>query len=311
MHRLLIGTVVLALAVVAVRAADDDTKMQKPKEIWNELLQKYNAAKTPAAKGQAINDYAKKFLECAEKNAKKSECVEAVGYIMQLPLPDTKDSPKVKAVALMKDCFESKDLARPLRVKALTVFMEGQEGIISGTTDANKLADARKAMDEARKVMNGDLKGSVKDLFVGATMPELSSKDLNDKEVKLSELKGKVVVLDIWATWCPPCRAMIPHERELVKKMKDKQFVLVSVSADAKKETLTKFMESNDMPWTHWWNGQSGGILSALDVRFFPTIYVLDGKGVIRYKGVRGDAMDKAVETLLKETEDKTKGKTS
>ncbi len=305
MHRLLIGSVVLALALVSVRA--DDAKPQMPKQIWNELLKKYNEATTPVEKGQVLNDYAKKLLACAESHAKKQECVEAVGLLMQLPLADTKDSPKVKAIALMKDCFESKDLPKPMRVKALSAYMEGQEGIIASSTDAAKLADARKGMQEARKVMNGDLKGSVKDLFVGATMPELTSKDINDKSVKLSELKGKVVVLDIWATWCPPCRAMIPHERELVKKLKDKPFVLVSVSADAQKETLTKFLESNDMPWTHWWNGQRGGILTALDVRFFPTIYVLDGKGVIRYKGVRGEAMDKAVETLLKETEDKTK----
>ena len=144
-------------------------------------------------------------------------------------------------------------------------------------------------------------------LTVGKKLPDSEVEGLDGKKVKISDYKGKVVVLDIWATWCPPCRAMIPHERELVTKLKDKPFVLISLSADAKKETLTQFIEKEPMPWTHWWNGgASGGAVEAYKVRFYPTIYVLDDKGVIRFKHVRGEAMDKAVETLLKEV--KTNG---
>jgi len=146
------------------------------------------------------------------------------------------------------------------------------------------------------------------DLSVGSKMPELTSQNLEGKKVKLSDLKGKVVVVDVWATWCPPCRAMIPHERELVKKLKDKPFVLVSISGDAKKETLTNFIKDNPMPWTHWWNGQKGGVMTTLNIKYFPTIYVIDHKGVIRYKDVRGKAMDDAVETLLKEVDSTKKG---
>jgi len=142
----------------------------------------------------------------------------------------------------------------------------------------------------------------VRNLAVGKVVPDVEGTDLDGKKVKLSGYRGKVVVVDIWATWCPPCRDMIPHERELVKKMEGKPFVLVSISADAKKDTLTEFIKKEPMPWTHWWDGQSGPVTKAFRVQFFPTIYVLDAKGVIRFKGVRGEAMDKAVEELLKET---------
>jgi len=142
-------------------------------------------------------------------------------------------------------------------------------------------------------------------LSIGQPAPEVINKDLDDKTVKLSDLKGRVVVLDIWATWCGPCRAMIPHEREMVERLKDKPFTLVSISADEEKETLTKFLTKEKMPWTHWWSGSSGGILEDWDVQYFPTIYVIDSKGVIRHKDLRGEKLEKAVEELLKESEEK------
>jgi thiol-disulfide isomerase/thioredoxin len=143
----------------------------------------------------------------------------------------------------------------------------------------------------------------VRNLSVGKSAPDVEASDLDGKKVKLSNYRGKVVVLDIWATWCGPCRAMIPHEREMVKKLEKKPFALISVSADAKKETLQEFLTKEQMPWTHWWDGQSGPVMTAYRVEFFPTIYVIDAKGVIRHKGLRGEALEKAVEALIKEAE--------
>lgn len=143
---------------------------------------------------------------------------------------------------------------------------------------------------------------------VGRTAPEVVSRDLDGKEVKLSAQKGKVVVLDIWATWCPPCKAMIPHEREMVERLKGKPLQVISISADDKVETLKKFLEGEKMPWVHWHEGRrEGGILNDWDIHAFPTIFVLDAKGVIRYKQIGGGTskLDKAVTMLVSETEKK------
>ncbi|CAN5210157.1 hypothetical protein BH11PLA2_BH11PLA2_02050 [soil metagenome] len=144
----------------------------------------------------------------------------------------------------------------------------------------------------------------VNNLVVGKKAPDMECELLEDgKKAKLSDYKGKVVVVDFWATWCPPCRAMIPHERELTSKLKDKPFAFISVSGDDKKETVSEFIEKEPMPWTHFWSGPSGTAVKDYQIRFWPTIYVLDTKGVIRYKHVREKKMDEAIETLLKEAE--------
>ena len=135
-------------------------------------------------------------------------------------------------------------------------------------------------------------------------MPELVSRGLDETTVKSDAFKGKVVVLDVWTTWCGPCRAMIPHEREMVERLKDKPFALVSVSCDdEEKDTLTEFLEKESMPWTHWWDGKDGPVTKALNVQFFPTIYVIDAKGVIRYKNIREEKLEEAVNKLIKEAE--------
>lgn len=158
---------------------------------------------------------------------------------------------------------------------------------------------------ESGKVTIGELAKKalfeIQNLSIGKKAPEVLCLNIDgNKEDKLSNYKGNVVVIDIWATWCGPCRAMIPHEREMVEKLKGKKFNLISVSGDNEKEALTTFLEKEKMPWTHWF-AERKGILKDWNIRFYPTIYVLDHKGVIRAKGLRGEALEKKVHELLEE----------
>jgi peroxiredoxin len=96
---------------------------------------------------------------------------------------------------------------------------------------------------------------------------------------------------------------MYPHERSLVKRLEGQPFALLGINSDRDREALKKVMKKQGITWRSFWNGggTGGPISSAWNVRGWPTIYVLDHKGVIRYKNVRGERMDEAVDKLLAE----------
>jgi hypothetical protein len=97
---------------------------------------------------------------------------------------------------------------------------------------------------------------------------------------------------------------MYPHERSLVKRLENSPFALIGVNSDSDKDKLKEVLEKETITWRSFWNGPKGTggpISDAWHVRGWPTIYVLDGDGVIRYRDVRGEDMDRAVDQLLKE----------
>jgi thiol-disulfide isomerase/thioredoxin len=142
---------------------------------------------------------------------------------------------------------------------------------------------------------------------VGQPVPDVEGMTLDGKKVKLSSYRGKVVLFDFWATWCGPCVAMIPHEREMVEKMKGKPFALLGVNVDEEKADFVSFMGDKDkMPWDHWYDGSKGPVAKMFKVRAYPTMYLIDAKGIIRKKWIGSpgnEVLDKAVEELVAEAE--------
>ena len=97
---------------------------------------------------------------------------------------------------------------------------------------------------------------------------------------------------------------MFPHERSLVKQLADKPFALIGVNSDGDLQQAQKDNVKKDITWRSFWNGEhgtAGPIATKWGVTNWPTIYVVDAKGVIRYKGVRNDDLDKAITELLAE----------
>jgi thiol-disulfide isomerase/thioredoxin len=141
----------------------------------------------------------------------------------------------------------------------------------------------------------------IRNLSIGKVAPDIEGVDSDGKAFKLSDYKGRVVVLDFWATWCSPCMALVPHEITLCKRLEGKPFAMVGVDFDATREELKKAEKENGITWRSFHDGRQGPIGDKWRIQAIPAIYVLDAKGVIRFKDVRKEKLDDAVDFLLKE----------
>lgn len=97
---------------------------------------------------------------------------------------------------------------------------------------------------------------------------------------------------------------MYPHERSLVNQLSEVPFALIGVNSDRKLETARTAVKEKDLPWRSFWNGEKGtqGPISVKwNINRWPTLYVIDAKGVIRFKDVRGEELDDALTVLLAE----------
>lgn len=141
-------------------------------------------------------------------------------------------------------------------------------------------------------------------LAVGKTVPDLEADDTEGKLLKLSDYRGKIVVLVFWGTWCPHCMAMVPTERALVKRYEGQPFAMVGVNSDIDLDKLKPALVKHGITWRSFYDGPTaeGPIATRWNVQGWPEVYVLDAKGVIRFRGVRGEQLEKAVAELMKET---------
>src|SRR5262245_504131 len=146
---------------------------------------------------------------------------------------------------------------------------------------------------------------AINKLVVGAVMPDITGKDINGKEFKLSDYRGKVVLLHFWGHWCGPCRAMFPYERALVKRMENAPFALIGINSDRDKDLVKKQNEAEQISWRCVWNGPegvTGPIAKDFRIRGWPTLYLIDHEGVIRHHWLGNpgnDTLDRAIDALV------------
>src|SRR5262249_40230141 len=113
--------------------------------------------------------------------------------------------------------------------------------------------------------------------------PDFSFTTRQNMPISNVGLRGKVVLLDFWGTWCPPCRESVPILRNLNKKYASKPFQLVGVSSDDDEDVWRTFTEAQKMDWQQYID-LSGKVLEAFKIESFPTYIVLDKDGVIRFR---------------------------
>jgi thiol-disulfide isomerase/thioredoxin len=143
-----------------------------------------------------------------------------------------------------------------------------------------------------------------------ARLAELKAKPLELKftaadgsEVDLAKLRGKVVLLDFWATWCPPCIAEMPNVVSTYEKLREKGFEVIGVSLDEDKAQMEATMKKFKMTWPQYFDGAvwKNKITQDFGISSLPETWLLDRKGMIRDTGLRGENLGAAVEKLLAE----------
>ena len=139
---------------------------------------------------------------------------------------------------------------------------------------------------------------------VGQKFTDFKSKDINDKEVALSDYigKGKYVLIDFWASWCGPCRGEIPHLKAAYEKFASKGFEIIGVSLDDKKEAWLKGIKSLGITWPQisdlkGWKSEGATVYG---IRAIPTTLLVDPNGMIIGKTLRGEQVEKKLNEILK-----------
>ena len=138
-------------------------------------------------------------------------------------------------------------------------------------------------------------------LKAGVTAPESALPNPQGDTILLSSLEGKIVLLDFWASWCPPCRKENPNLVKAYKKYKDRGFEIFQVSLDRTREAWLKGIEDDQLDWIHvsdlqYWNSV---VVPIYNIQAIPMSYLLDREGRIIDQNLRGERLQQKLEEIL------------
>ena len=134
---------------------------------------------------------------------------------------------------------------------------------------------------------------------IGARAPDFQLQTLDGKMVKLSDLRGKPVLLNFWATWCGPCRSEMPYLQQINDSYSAKGLVLLAIDIAESPATVEKFMTELDLSMTVPMDTDKK-VAKAYGITAIPTTFLIDKEGIIRQKMVGAFPNKAAIETLLK-----------
>jgi peroxiredoxin len=138
---------------------------------------------------------------------------------------------------------------------------------------------------------------------IGREAPKFSAPDTNGKTVALNDIKGKVTIIDFWASWCGPCRRENPNVVKVYNKYHDKGLEIISVSLDrnGQKDRWLKAIEDDKMNWHHVSNLQywKEPVAKLYNVKSIPATFIIDENGVIVAKSLRGIALENKISEML------------
>jgi peroxiredoxin len=168
---------------------------------------------------------------------------------------------------------------------------------------AQRMTQMQEQMEAQREFMQAEQNAAV-----GMPVPDMTMKDVDGKDRSLSDLKGKVVLVDFWAAWCRPCRAENPNVVKMYNRFHDRGFEIYSVSLDGlpnqpnAKDAWLNAIKDDGLIWENHVSDLQGWSSSAIGIYGFQSIpftLLVDRDGIIIERGLRGPALENAIEKAL------------
>ena len=316
-HRLLwLGVTTFVLTISSsMRAADGDAEWQKVNEIVEGVK---NPKEKPKTREEAIAMLKKGItefdaayaaaLKAGPSNAARWDAAlfEAmtgrVREVAGIPAP-------AKPAISLDDIVKAADAKAETKSQAsLVSVMESAEAAEAPGGDlAGWTAKAEKHLkDFPEEKMNQMVEGKLKSIKASADLKnkplELKFTAVDGREVDVSKLQGKVVLVDFWATWCGPCVAELPNVIKAYKELHAKGFEIVGISLDNDKAELEGFVKEKGMEWPQYFDGKGwqNEIASKYGIQSIPAMWLLNKKGMVVSTNARGH-LEEAVTKLLAE----------
>jgi len=186
-----------------------------------------------------------------------------------------------------------------LSILLLESFANNPKNLSMVESLLNGLSDELKLSYRGKKIANSLRAEKLK---IGALAFDFSQSDVNGKIVRLSDFRGKYVLIDFWASWCVPCRKENPFVLKAYQNFKNKNFEIIGISLDNNKENWLKAIQDDQLPWVNLSDlkGWRNEVSSLYGVKGIPTNYLIDPNGLIVAKNLRGEELEKVLNSVLK-----------